>query len=134
MIRLTRMPSGPTTQISGVRNGRSAPGRCTRSSITAAQTMMKANRVPMLTISSSLVIGVTAATMAMIPPVNMVDRCGVRNRSWTAAKMAGGSSPSRDIARKMRAWLRKVIRSTLVMPASAPMEINAEAPSSRRLL
>ncbi len=101
--------------------------------MTAAQTMMNAISVPMLTISSSFKMGVTAATTAIMPPVSMVEMCGVRKRGWMAAKMAGGSSPSRDIARKIRAWLRKVMSSTLVMPARAPMEIKPEAPSNRGL-
>ena len=38
-------------------------------------------------------MGVNAATTAMMPPVSMVEMCGVRNFGWTAAKMAGGSKP-----------------------------------------
>ena len=44
------------------------------------QTIVNANSVPMLTISSSLVIGVNAATTQMIMPVSAVEMCGVLNR------------------------------------------------------
>ena len=49
----------------------------------------------------------------------MVAMCGVRKRGWTVPKTCG-SSPSRDMAMKIRAWLRKSTRSTLVMPARPP--------------
>src|SRR4051812_17073163 len=48
--------------------------------------------------------------------------------------MDGGSRRSRDIARKIRAWLRKVMSSTLVIPARAPVEIRADAQFSAGLL
>ncbi len=44
--------------------------------------------------------------------------------------MLGGISPSRAIARKIRAWLKKVLKSTLVKPARAPAAINP--PEARR--
>ena len=53
--------------------------------------MTKAISVPMLTISSSFRIGVMAATTAMMPPVSMVEMCGVRNRS-----MDGGEDGRRQ--------------------------------------
>ena len=45
--------------------------------------------------------------------------CGVRKRGWTVPKTCG-NSPSRDMAMKIRAWLRKSTSSTLVMPARPP--------------
>ena len=69
----------------------------------------------------------------MSAPVSIVERCGVRNRSWTTPKMLCGKSPSRAIARKMRAWLRKITNSTLVMPASAPIAISQAEPRNKGL-
>ncbi len=93
-----------------------------RSSSTAPHTMANASSVPMFTMLNSVSIGTNAVTTQRIPPVSIVDKCGVRKRGWTVAK-SGGNSPSRAIARKIRAWLSRLMSITLVIPAMAPVEM-----------
>ena len=69
---------------------------------TAAETMMNANRVPMLTRSASKPRGASAAAAATPTPTTIVDFQGVLNRGCTAAKTLWGKRPSRDIASRIR--------------------------------
>ena len=66
------MPSTGITKPPGTLNGRLASGRCTRSIITAAQTIMNANSVPMLVISPRIWIGTSAAQSETTRPVMIV--------------------------------------------------------------
>src|SRR5260221_378061 len=65
MNRHMAMPSGAVIHTKGVRKGRGAPGARTRSTITPAQTMTKAAKVPMLTSSPRISSGSRPACAAM---------------------------------------------------------------------
>lgn len=71
-----------------------------RSTITPAETRTKANSVPTLTISSSLVIGNTDAVTATTRATSTVMRTGVPRDPVLAS--ARGNSPSRAIANSTR--------------------------------
>src|SRR6266852_2652626 len=73
------IPRIGTSGTSGVRNGRGRSGRRRRRTHTPAQTITKASNVPMLTISSSTLIGKDAASTATKKPTVKVEIQGVRN-------------------------------------------------------
>src|SRR6266403_400395 len=68
---------------------------------TPAQTMTKANNVPMLTISVSTSMGRDAASTATNTPTVSVEIQGVRKRGWTALNRAGNKR-SRDMEKNTR--------------------------------
>src|SRR2546427_11170104 len=74
-----RMPKIGTSGTKGARNGRFALGFVLRMTITAPQTITKANNVPMLVISARILSGMNPAIDATKRPVRMVDFQGVRN-------------------------------------------------------
>src|SRR6185312_8513565 len=74
-----RIPRIGTSGTSGARNGRFASGFVLRITSTAAHTITKANRVPMLVISAKRVSGRNPAIDATKMPVRIVDFQGVRN-------------------------------------------------------
>src|SRR5712691_1173308 len=82
-------------------------------------TRTNANRVPMFVSSSTQPIGANAADTATNTPVIIVVMCGVLYLGCTRAAH-GGSSPSRAMDMKMRAWPSWNTRSTDVMAATAP--------------
>src|SRR5262245_24860704 len=84
--RHERMPSIGTIGYNGARNGRSALGLVLRMINTAAQTITKANSVPMLVMCSSASIGRNPVRVATNTPTRIVDFHGVRNLGCTAAK------------------------------------------------
>ena len=116
-----------STGTHGTRNPRFRSGRVRRSTITPADTSTNANSVPMLTISSSLSIGNTVAVTATTRPTISVMRTGVPCRPVLASCV--GSSPSRDIANSTRVWPSTSTMTTVVRPASAPIEITLAAQS-----
>ena len=85
-----------TSGTAGVLNGRGASGAVFLRMITPIQTSTNASSVPMLTSWLSTPIGVSAEAEAIIVPVSIVLRCGVRNLGWTAENI-GGSRRSRLI-------------------------------------
>src|SRR5882672_10814305 len=87
--------------IHGVLNGRDRYGSLCLRIITPAQTSTKANSVPMFVSSTILSSGENRAKKATKIPVQIVVTCGVRYFGWTRAKILG-SSPSRDMEKKMR--------------------------------
>src|ERR1051326_4744059 len=73
------IPRMGTRGTNGARKGRLASGLVRRITITAPQTITKANNVPMLVISASMLSGIKPAIEATKRPVRMVDFHGVRN-------------------------------------------------------
>ena len=98
-----------------------------RNTITPADTSTNANSVPMLTISSSLSIGNTVAVTATSAPTIRVMRTGVPCLPVLASDR--GSSPSRDIANSTRVCPSTSTITTVVSPASAPIEMTFAAQS-----
>src|SRR5438128_8978586 len=82
-------------------------------------TRTNANRVPMFVSSSTQPIGANAADTATNTPVMIVVMCGVLYYVCTRSAH-GGSSPSRAMDMKMRAWPSWNTRSTDVIAATAP--------------
>jgi hypothetical protein len=111
----------------GARKPRSKSGRVRRSTMTPAETRAKANSVPMLTISSSLSIGNTDAGIATSTPTSTVIRTGVPCGPVLAN--GRGSNPSRHIAKSTRVCPSTSTITTVVRPASAPIEITLAAQS-----
>src|SRR5207245_11411010 len=74
-----RMPRIGTNGTRGARNGRFASGLVLRITMTAPQTMTKANKVPMLVISAKRLRGRKPAIEATNRPVRIVDFNGVRH-------------------------------------------------------
>src|SRR5262245_24106351 len=72
-----RIPKTGTTGTQGQRKGRSAWGFVRRMTRTAAQTMEKANKVPMLVIWRSALMGRKPVAIATKAPINMVFFHGV---------------------------------------------------------
>jgi len=95
-VQATMARSG-TAGTNGTRNGRGIPGRVRRSTITPAETMMKAASVPMLTSSATEPRGRRLAMAAVTSPTRRVPFTGVRRTGCTLPKTAG-SRPSRDMA------------------------------------
>src|SRR3954462_11911468 len=73
------IPRIGTSGTNGARNGRFALGFVLRITITAPQTITKANRVPMLVISAKRLSGRNPARAATNIPVKIVDFHGVRH-------------------------------------------------------
>src|SRR5579864_8243721 len=74
----TAMPMIGTNGTQGTRNGRCKSGCCLRRIQTPPETTVKANSVPMLVSSSSLLIGNVAASNATQIPTKIVEIYGVR--------------------------------------------------------
>src|SRR5262245_30018934 len=77
--RHVRIPRIGISGTSGARKGRFALGLVLRMTITAPQTITKANKVPMLVISAKMLKGMNPAIDATNRPVRIVDFQGVRN-------------------------------------------------------
>src|SRR6266849_3911737 len=75
-----RIPRIGTKGTKGARKGRFASGLVLRITRTAPQTITKANNVPMLVISASILSGINPAIAATNRPVRIVDFHGVRKR------------------------------------------------------
>ena len=103
-------------------------GRLLRSSGTAIDTRVNAASVPMFTISSSLPIGVTPATIATTTPIAIVRRYGVPNFGCVLPSCRG-TRWSRLIANTTRAAPIISVSTTVVRPATAPAEINVAKPA-----
>ena len=86
--------------------------------MTPADTRTNANSVPTLTISSSLVIGNTAAVAATTTATSTVIRTGVPRAPVLANRR--GNSPSRAMANSTRHCPSISTITTVVSPASAP--------------
>ena len=80
----------------GTLKGRFKFGLDDRRMMIPVPTMTNANKVPILTSSPSLPIGVRPARTATMTPVIAVVICGVRNLGWTFAAQPG-SNPSFDM-------------------------------------
>src|SRR5258708_31724092 len=93
-----RMPRIGTKGTNGARKGGFALGFVFRMTITAPQTITKANRVPMLVISARIPMGMKPAIEATNRPVRIVDFQGVRNLGWMSPKKLFGTRPSRPNA------------------------------------
>src|SRR5712692_1380341 len=83
-----RIPMMGTNGTHGVLNGRSISGLRRRITHTPAHTITNASNVPMLTISSSTLIGSDAANAATNVPTVSEEIQGVRNVLWTLLNMA----------------------------------------------
>ncbi|CNH68269.1 Uncharacterised protein [Mycobacterium tuberculosis] len=86
--------------------------------MTPADTKTNANSVPTLTISSSLLIGNSAAVAATTTATSTVIRTGVPRAPVLARPR--GNSPSRAIAKSTRHCPSISTITTVVSPASAP--------------
>src|SRR3954452_1403257 len=115
-----------TTGDHGTRNLRSRSGLVRRSTGTAIETRTKANSVPMLTRSASVVSFTHAAMITTAVAYSSVIRTGVQVRGLTLA-ISGGSRPSRPIAKPIRLTVTRSTRITEVSPATAARETRAEA-------
>src|SRR5258708_21101646 len=80
----------------GVLNGRGISGRLRRRTHTPAQTITKASRVPILTNSPTMPMGITPAKNATQMPTMMVHFQGVRNLGWISPAHFH-NKPSRDM-------------------------------------
>ncbi len=78
-------------------------GRVRRRMITPMLTRTNANSVPMLTSSTMVPSGTSAARTAISTPSVMVSFAGVPYR-WLTVAIRRGSRPSRHIAKKIRVW------------------------------
>src|SRR6185312_1027232 len=105
----------------GARKPRGRSGRVRRSTTTPAETSTNANRVPTLTISSSLLIGNTDAVRATTTATSTVIRTGVPCVPVLAS--GRGSSPSGAIANNTRHCPSIRTITTVVNPANAPTAI-----------
>src|SRR5947209_3254733 len=114
------MPRMGTRGTIGVLNGLGRFGSRRRSTQMPAHTITNANRVPMLTISSSTLMGNDAASAATNTPTVMDDIQGVRNFGCTALNI-DGSSPSFDIEKNTRDCPRSMTTMVLLKPMSAPI-------------
>src|SRR5439155_7334722 len=74
-----RMPRIGTKGTKGARKGRFASGLVLRITRTAPQTITKANNVPMLVISASILTGMKLAREPRMRAARIVDFHGVRN-------------------------------------------------------
>src|ERR1043165_2665860 len=90
----TTMPRIGTNGTHGVLNSRLRPGSVLRNTITAAQTSIKANKVPMLVISPTMSPGTNAANKPTKIRNIQLALYGVLNFGWTVEK-TGGTNPSR---------------------------------------
>ena len=102
-------------------------GRRERSTGIARETSAKAESVPMLTISSSLPIGVRLAMRATAAPMITVRRTGVPVLGLVRPSH-GGSSQSRDIANVTRVAPMIRVITTVIRPATAPAAIRVAKP------
>src|SRR5215475_2647571 len=118
--RQVRTPRIGVSGTSGARNGRFALGFVLRITMTAPQTITKANSVPMLVISARMLSGMNPAMEPTNSPVKMVDFHGVRNLGWMSPKKRCGTSPSRASASMTRGWLSIITSNTDVIPIIAP--------------
>ena len=85
---------------------------------------MNAASVPMLTISSSVPIGVSEATSATALPMAMVIRSGVPVRGLTLAQDAGAAASHATSRTRTRVAPIISVITTVVSPATAPAEIS----------
>ena len=95
-----------------------------RRTMTAAETMMKAQSVPILVISATMLMGRKPAVIAVTTQTSMELRAGVLYFGWTWPKNFG-SRPSRDMTKSTRLWPKLMTRRTEVRPQMAPTEIAA---------
>ena len=116
--KLKATPKDPTKYTAGVLYGLSNSGFLTLKIITATHTMAKANKVPIEHISLTLLMGVKAATIEMIPPTNMVLLCGVLKVGCKVLKKLG-NKPSLAIPKKILVCPNIITNITLVNPAVA---------------
>ena len=93
----TTIPARGIHGYAGTRNGLDSSGRRCRNTMTPAQTIANASRVPIEIGSPRSFKGNTPAITAAVAPVTSVPTCGVRKRGCTDANIFG-RSPSRDIA------------------------------------
>src|SRR6185503_5955827 len=103
----------------GTRNGRGLPGSDRRRKITPADTSTNANKVPMFVRSTTSAMFANAANVPTNRPVRIVPTYGVRYFGCTLEN-AFGSSPSRDIEKKMRGWPSWKTSNTLPIATTAP--------------
>ena len=108
--------------MNGTLNDRFRSGRRLRRIGTAIETRVNAASVPMLTISSSLPIGVSDAISATVAPMMRVILIGVPVR-WLVRARRRGSSQSRLIANTTRVAPIISVMTTVIRPATAPAEI-----------
>ncbi len=93
-------------------------GRVKRSTITATLTRPKAKSVPMLVASASWASGIAAARTPQNSETITVLATGTPLRLTFAKDL--GTSPSRDIAKRMRVWPYSTVSTTLAMAMTAP--------------
>ena len=123
--RRDRQPAAPTAPGSrgagraGCGAGRSRP----------ADTSTNANSVPTFTISSSLAIGNTDAATAISTPTSTVMRTGRAVRAGLGQRRAAAARRG-DIANSTRVCPSISTITTVVSPASAPIEITLAAQST----
>src|SRR5579863_8807130 len=87
--KLTIMPRIGTTGTQGVWNGRACPGFFTRITQTPAQTITKANNVPMLVIRPTMLSGRNAENGATKKKNSTFERHGVCSFGWISEKTLG---------------------------------------------
>jgi hypothetical protein len=100
-------------------NDRLRSGRRRRRIGTEMDTSVNAASVPMLTISSSLPIGVSSAISATVVPMTTVSSTGVPVRSLVRPSR-GGRRWSRDIAKLTLVAPISRVMTTVAKPATAP--------------
>ena len=95
--------------------------------MTPAQTIIKANSVPMDVMCPNLEIGKNPAKKLTKTMKSRFDRHGVRHWGWMSEK-SFGKSPSLDMAKKMRDWPKSITSITDVNPAMIPRLIKTFNP------
>src|SRR5579883_1740019 len=103
----------------GTRNPRARSGCVCRKMITPADTIINANRVPILDKSASVPISQMPAGTPTAKPASHVLTCGVRYFLCTLENTSG-SNLSRDIANQIRAWPYWYTSKELSIPSRAP--------------
>ena len=97
MARQTRMPKIGNKGKYGTRKDLGISGWVLRKTMTPAQTMIKANNVPMDVMLPNLEIGKNPAKKPTKTIKSKFERHGVRHWGWMSEKSLG-KSPSRDMA------------------------------------
>ena len=97
MAKQTMIPKIGNSGKHGTLKGLGILGWVLRKIMTPAQTMIKANNVPIEVILPNLEIGKNAAKNPVKNMNNKLERHGVRHLGWMSEKSLG-KSPSRDMA------------------------------------
>jgi len=118
------MDNAGTTGTKGHLKARSLSGAFFRKTMTAADTMMNAQSVPIFVNSATTPMGRKPATIPQTTQINRELLVGVLYTEWMWPKNFG-SKPSRDMTNRIRLWPKIMTSRTEVKPQIAPTETAA---------